>query len=426
MFTVNRSVDLIKPSATLAMNQRVQQLRQQGQEVYHWGFGQSPFPVPDLIVESLKQHAHQKDYLPGFGLPALRDAVAEYYRREFHYNVDGNQVIIGPGSKELIFDLLYLIEGELLLPAPSWVSYAPQAKLLNKPYRWLNTKPENNYCISAEQLEQACLQSHYDCKILLLNSPNNPTGCIHQSKQLSELADICRRHNVIVISDEIYAKVSFDQQPHDSLVNYYPEGTFVTGGLSKLFAAGGYRLGVCLVPESLKNILQPWSALISETFSCVSTPIQYAATTAYQRFDQLRDVLADYTAIQHIATRTIFNTLRACDINCIQPCGAFYLMPDFSKNADYFRSQGVNNSEQLAHWLLETLHIATLPGSDFGMPSDQLCLRIAAVDFDGSKAYALYRQDRNQDTQSFSEQAMPHIIKACLGLQQHLAAALLE
>lgn len=425
MFTLNPSANRIKPSATLAINQRVQQLRQQGQKVYHWGFGQSPFPVPQLIVDALKQHANQKDYLPGLGLPALRNAAADYYRQEFNYDVDNNQIVIGPGSKELIFDLLYLIEGELLLPAPSWVSYAPQAMLLNKPYRWISTTSDDNYCISAEELEKACLQSHFDSKLLILNSPNNPTGCVHHSKHLSALADVCRRHNVIVISDEIYAKISFGQQLHDSLANYYPEGTFVTSGLSKLFAAGGYRLGVCLVPNNLRSIMKPWSALISETFSCVSTPIQYAATAAYQHFDQLRDVFADYTAIQQVASRTIYKTLIECDVDCAEPNGAFYLMPDFSKHAEYFLNQGVSTSDQLANWFLDNLHIATLPGIDFGMPAHQLCLRIAAVDFDGDKAYALYQQNRNQDTEQFSKEAMSNIVTASESIRHHLTAALL-
>ncbi len=419
MLTVNPAADAIKPSATLAINQQVNELRAQGHTVYHWGFGQSAFPVPLPIVEALQANAHQKAYLPGLGLPELREAIAHYYHQEFQYDVDASQVIIGPGSKELIFDLLYLIEGELLLPAPSWVSYEPQAKLLNKPCRWVATQADNNYLLTADELEQACQQSEHDTKLLILNSPNNPTGCMHSSAQLRELVEVCRRHCVIVISDEIYAKVEFGDQSHDSLVNYYPEGTFVTAGLSKLFGAGGYRLGLCLMPKALQEkLVRPWSALISETFICVSSPIQYAAITAYQHFDRIRPALNDYCAIQAAACRYIYQCLQQLNIQCNQPVGAFYLLANFCNQRDTLNAQGVYTSEQLSHWLLDTVRIATLPGSEFGLPPESLCLRLAAVDFDGNQALETYQQQRDIHPNELVERAMPHIAEACTQLSK--------
>ncbi len=420
---LNPQLAKLKPSATLAINQQVQATRSRGQTVHHWGFGQSAFPVPDLIVRSLQQHAAKKAYLPGLGLPELRDAVAEYYRQEFQLDVESGQVVIGPGSKELIYNLLYLIPGELLLPAPCWVSYGPQAELLNKPYRYTQTQRDNNYCITAEELEAACQQSHVPgTKILLLNSPNNPTGMLFTQENLEQLTEVCRRHHVLVISDEIYAKVEFNASFSHSMAHYYPEGTFVTAGLSKLFGAGGYRLGTCLVPENLvPTIIKAWSALISETFSCVSSPIQYAAVTAYQQFDQLRDQLTDTVAVQRMACELLYQCFIDNGINCPKPEGAFYLMPDFAPHKDMLAKQGVITSEQLAQWLLEHALIATLPGSEFGLPANQLCLRIAAVDFDGAKALNLYQQDRRIDAQSFAEQAMPNMVAACQQLSALMA-----
>ncbi|MDF1654044.1 MAG: aminotransferase class I/II-fold pyridoxal phosphate-dependent enzyme [Coxiellaceae bacterium] len=413
--SLNPYVTKLKPSATLAINQQVELQRLNDQNVHHWGFGQSAFPAPELIVRSLQQHAAKKQYLPGLGLPELRDAVAEYYQQEFNFDVDGSQVVIGPGSKELIYNLLYLIPGELLIPAPSWVSYAPQAELLGKPYRYIPTDAANRYCLTADELEQACQQSAATgTKILILNSPNNPTGAIYSQQNFEQLAEVCRRHNVLVISDEIYAKVEFHHQLNHSMAHSYPEGTFTTSGLSKLFAAGGYRLGICIVPENLTStILTPWATLASETFSCVSAPIQYAAVTAYQNFDQLRDSFADMVAIQKIASETIYRCLVANNINCLSPQGAFYLMPDFKTQKDFLAKHGVENSEQLALWLLQHANIATLPGTAFGLPADQLCLRIAAVDFDGAKALELYHNDRSMDPQTFAELAMPNIVAAC-------------
>ncbi|MDF1795572.1 MAG: aminotransferase class I/II-fold pyridoxal phosphate-dependent enzyme [Coxiellaceae bacterium] len=412
---LNPHVTQLKPSATLAINQQVNRLRAKGQNVHHWGFGQSPFPVPELIVRSLQQYADKKLYLPGLGLPKLRNAVAEYYQQEFNIDAEGSQVVIGPGSKELIYNLLYLIPGELLIPAPSWVSYAPQAELLNKPYRYIQTEATNRYCLSADELEQACQQSKVPgTKVLILNSPNNPTGAIYSQQNLEQLAEVCRRHHVLVISDEIYAKVEFNHQFSHSMAHCYPEGTFVTGGLSKLFGAGGYRLGICIVPENLTaTLLTPWDTLASETFSCVSAPIQYAAVTAYQHFDQLRDSFADMVAIQKIASETIYQCFVANSIECIPPQGAFYLMPDFKSQKDWLAKQGVKTSDELALWLLNKAKIAALPGTAFGLPAEQLCLRIAAVDFDGGKALEVFQRDRSVDPQTFADIAMPDIVTAC-------------
>ncbi|MDF1761494.1 MAG: aminotransferase class I/II-fold pyridoxal phosphate-dependent enzyme [Coxiellaceae bacterium] len=421
--SLNPQLAKLSASATLAINQQVMQLRQEGQNVYHWGFGQSPFPVPELIVRSLQRNADKKQYLPSLGLAELRDAVAEYYLQEFNFDIEGSQVVIGPGSKELIYNLLYLIPGELLLPAPSWVSYAPQAQLLGKPYRYIQTDSANSYCLTADELEQACQQSQVPgTKMLILNSPNNPTGTIYSQQNLEQLTEVCRRHNVLVISDEIYAKVEFNHQFSHSLAHCYPEGTLVTAGLSKLFGAGGYRLGVCIVPDNLTSTLMaPWSTLISETFSCVSAPIQYAAVTAYQNFDQLRDGFTDRVAIQKIASETIYQCLVDNHIDCPRPQGAFYLMPDFKPHQAHLAEVGVTDSNQLALWLLQHASIAALPGSAFGMPAEQLCLRIAAVDFDGGKALDMYQNDRNIDPKQFAQQALPDIVAACQQLSALMA-----
>ncbi len=412
---LNPQLATLSASATLAINQQVKQRRQEGQNVYHWGFGQSPFPVPELIVHSLQQHAAKKQYLPSLGLPELRDAVAAYYQQEFNFDTEGSQVVIGPGSKELIYNLLYLIPGELLIPAPSWVSYAPQAQLLGKPYRYIHTHRDNHYCLTAQELEQACQQSQVPgTKMLILNSPNNPTGTIYSQQNLEQLTEVCRRHNVLVISDEIYAKVEFNQATSHSMAQHYPEGTLVTAGLSKLFAAGGYRLGICIVPNDLAaTLMAPWSTLISETFSCVSAPIQYAAVDAYQHFDQLRDDFIDRVAIQHIASETIYQCLVDNHIDCARPQGAFYLMPDFKAHQTHLAELGVIDSHQLALWLLQHANIATLPGAAFGMPAEQLCLRIAAVDFDGGKALDIYQNNRSIEPKLFAQQALPDIVTAC-------------
>ena len=263
---LNPLVLSLKESATLAINLKALELRRQGEDIVHFGFGQSPFPVPEIIQQALRDNADKKDYLPTQGLPELCEAVAGFYRNEFGYNFKPLDVCVGPGSKELIFQIIYLMEGPLLIP----------------------TSRENNYRLTPELLDRACYSAGQSQKLLIFNNPNNPTGALYHENEIKEIAEICRAYQVIVISDEIYAMIDFDQLPMSSLAIFYPEGTIVSGGLSKSFAAGGYRLGVVLIPDSLELMMSALKSVVSETFSAVSAPVQYAALKAYRDFDEVR------------------------------------------------------------------------------------------------------------------------------------------
>jgi aspartate/methionine/tyrosine aminotransferase len=260
---LNPLVLSLKESATLAINLKALQMRREGREIFHFGFGQSPFPVPEPIQEALRRNVDKKNYLPTRGLPDLCEAVGAFYRSEFGYDFSGDDVCIGPGSKELIFQTIYLMEGPLLVPAPSWVSYGPQAALRGKEIVPIPTRRANGYRLQAEELDRACHRLGLHQKLLILNNPNNPTGGFYRKEEVEHLAEICRAYQVIVISDEIYAMINFTDRPHCSMAHYYPEGTIVTGGLSKSFAAGGYRLGVMLVPKNLELVLMALQSVIS-------------------------------------------------------------------------------------------------------------------------------------------------------------------
>ena len=155
---LNPLVLSLKESATLAINLKAIGLRESGKKVHHFGFGQSPFPVPEAIQEALRKNADKKDYLPTQGLPELCEAVADFYRKRFQYNFTAENVCVGPGSKELIFQTLYLMEGPLLVPAPSWVSYGPQAALRGKEIVQIPTKRENGYRLQVEELDRVAYE----------------------------------------------------------------------------------------------------------------------------------------------------------------------------------------------------------------------------------------------------------------------------
>jgi len=384
---LNANVLKGKESATLAINQEVKRRRNQGKAVYHFGFGQSPFPVCDVIVQDLIKHAHEKDYLPSFGLPALQSSIEKYLKREFDYNFDPNFIAIGPGSKELIFQALLILEGPILVPAPSWVSYGPQAEILGKRMVPILTNSSNGYRITPELLKSECKKLNCDQKILILNNPSNPTGQVYQKNEIEEIAALCREENIIIISDEIYANICFDSIEYYGPARSYPEGTLVTGGLSKSFSAGGYRIGYLAIPQNLQSLADAFKITISETFSCVSSPIQYAAVNAFSENKEVISYVNQCTKIHEIAGLYLYDRFKKMKLNCSKPQGAFYLFPDFEHYREKLSKNGIDSSAKLCEHLLEKVDVAFLPGEDFYLPSSSLSVRVASVDYDGGQVF---------------------------------------
>ncbi|HPK05077.1 MAG TPA: aminotransferase class I/II-fold pyridoxal phosphate-dependent enzyme, partial [Bacteroidales bacterium] len=270
---LNLNVRGLSPSSTLAINEKSNQLLKQGRIIYKLGLGQSPFPVPERVVESLKQHAHEKDYLPVKGLPDLREAIAGFIKRTQGINRTADDVIIGPGSKELIFLLQLVYYGDLVIPTPSWVSYSPQARIIGRHVYWVPTTSENNWRLSPEKLDMICRTDPYRPRLVIINYPSNPVGSTYPIERLKLLAKIARKYQVILISDEIYGMIHHNGQ-HISIARYYPEGTIISTGLSKWCGAGGWRLGTFIFPSNLRWLLDAMAIVASETYTSTSAPIQ--------------------------------------------------------------------------------------------------------------------------------------------------------
>ena len=242
-------------------------------------FGQSPFPVPGSIIAALKNNANKNTYLPMQGLEELRSAIADYLNKNNNNDFKSNDIIIGPGTKELMFLTQIAFGGEILLPSPSWVSYQPQAIIAKNKVHWIETTSASNWFPTAEDLESRIKNIENKNLLLLLNSPNNPSGTI--CKNLQEISAVAKKYKLIILSDEIYSQLTFDNQ-YRSISNFYPEGTIVSTGLSKWCGAGGWRLGFFAIPHQLKELITSLKILCSESFTSVSAPIQYAAIEAYK------------------------------------------------------------------------------------------------------------------------------------------------
>lgn len=382
---LNQNVRSLGNSATLAINERSAALAAAGQTVFRLGLGQSPFPVPDHVTEALREHAAEKDYLPVKGLPALRRAVSGFLQRTEGLDYDPDNILIGPGTKELMFIIQLVYYGDLVIPTPSWVSYAPQAQIIGRPIRWLPTTPETGLGVSPEALEQLCREDPDRPRLLILNYPGNPTGVAYDRAELEAIAAVARRYRVLVLADEIYSGTRFEGE-HVSIARFYPEGTIISNGLSKWCGAGGWRLGAFAFPRPMAPLLRGMAAVASETFTSTSAPIQYAAIRGFEGGPAMADYLDRSQRVLAAIAAFFERTLRDAGASVPHARGGFYLFPSFEPMRERLARRGLDTSETLCEALLRDTGVAVLPGSAFGRPPSELSVRLAYVDFDGSEA----------------------------------------
>ncbi len=376
-------------SATIAIQQQCRDLSDQGRQIFRLGLGQSPFPVPAPVVSALQANAGEKDYLPVKGLVALREALVEHHRRSFGIDCSRENIIVGPGSKELMFILQLVYDGEILIPMPAWVSYLPQARIAGRPVNTIVTTRETKWKVTAAQLDAICRLDPARPRLLILNYPSNPTGQTYRRYELVELARVCRTYQVMVLADEIYARTTYDND-HTSLVSLYPEGTIYSSGLSKWCGAGGWRLGFFIVPESAVWLSDAMAVVASETYTSTSAPIQYAAISAFTPNDEIERYLACCRAILGALARVVMEMLSVLRIEVLPPEGGFYVFPDFEPYRERLARLGVGTGPQLCSRLLADTGVALLPGSDFGRNEQELTARLAFVDFNGQEALERY------------------------------------
>ena len=381
---LNLNVRGIPQSATLAINEKSEELKREGKTVYKLGLGQSPFPVPQPVVEALKVNAFQKDYLAVKGLYQLRVAIAEYYARSQGLDYDFEDVLIGPGSKELMFLLQFVYYGDLVIPTPSWVSYAPQAQIIGRHVRWIPTRRVDKWKLTSEELITHCKDDPVRPRIVILNYPSNPSSLTYSVEELKKIAAVAKKYKIILLSDEIYGELHHEGK-HISIARFYPEGTIISSGLSKWCGAGGWRLGTFVFPSNLRWLLNSMAAVASETFTATSAPIQYAAVTAFKGGAKIETYLKNSRNILKKLGTLITDKLIKTGVYAAYPEGGFYVFPDFTAFKDKFNSIGITTGKQLCEKLLEETGVAILPGIAFGRPENELTARIAYVDFDGTR-----------------------------------------
>lgn len=362
----------VRQSATLAVNERIHALRAEGKPVLHLAFGEAGLPVLPELADVLAQSVRHNDYGPVAGIPAVREAAAGYFGRR-RLPTEPEQIVVAPGSKALLYALLALLPGDVVLPVPSWVTYAAQISLLGKrtigvPIPLLaGGVPDPDLLPGA--LAAARAQGAQP-GVLVLTLPDNPTGTVAPRELLAEVCQIADREGLAVISDEIYRDLA--QRPEDfvSTAELLPERTFVTSGLSKSLALGGYRIGFTRLPDT--RLLPDLVGMASELWSSLAGPMQRVAAAALAEPPAVTARIAASRRLHGTVTQAVHDILVDAGAKCRPPEGAFYLYPDFGG-----LGLDVRTGPELAELLLERHGIGVLAGTEFGAAQHALTFRLA-------------------------------------------------
>lgn len=356
---------IISPSTTLAIAARAKALAAAGVEVYDFSIGEPDFETPVHIREAAKRALDEGKtrYAPAAGVPRLRELVAEKLRRENGLPYTAEQVIISTGGKQAILNVMLAVLGpgdEVLIPAPYWVSYPEIAKLARAVPVILPTEAAHGYKITPDQLRAAITPR---TKMLILNSPSNPTGMVYTRAELQALAEVLVEKQVAVLADEMYEKLIYDGAEHVSIGSLGPEIfelTLTCNGFSKAYAATGWRLGYAAGP---KHVIKTAIDIQSHTTSGATTFAQYGAIAALEGpQDAVEEMRREFEARRTL----MYDGLRALGLSSPYPQGAFYVFPTVAQS-------GMDGTTFCTR-SLEEEHVVCVPGEAFGAPE---CVRFS-------------------------------------------------
>jgi aspartate aminotransferase len=372
---------MVTQSATLAINEKLQARYAAGEPVLHLGFGEAGLPVLPEVARRLASAVRRNSYAPVAGSSPARWAAAGYLSRR-GLPTEGDQIVFAPGSKALLYGLIACLPGDLVLPGPSWVSYSAQAALAGK--RVLRVPvPEAAGGVPDPDLLADALRlarSQGDTPgILLLTVPDNPTGTIAEKDLVEQVCEIAAEHDMTIVSDEIYRDLCFDPDDFTSPSTFLPDRTFVTSGLSKQMALGGWRIGYARFPtgDFGERVKRDVVGLASEVWSSLAQPMLEVAAFV---LDEPAEVTAHISASRRLHRSVVtaaHDEFVAAGAHCRPPQAAFYLYPDFAPMREVLTRVGVTTGNELCNHLMEEHGVGALPGEAFGDRSEALRFRVA-------------------------------------------------
>lgn len=364
----------LSPSATLAMSQKSQELKAQGVDVINMSVGEPDFNTPDAIKEAAIKAVNENfsRYSPVPGYPALRNAIVEKLKKENGLEYTAAQISVSNGAKQSVCNAIMALVNpgdEVIVPAPYWVSYPEMVKLADGTPVTIYADIKQNFKITGAQLEAAITPK---TKMLILCSPSNPTGSVYSKEELKELADVLAKYpNIFIVADEIYEHINYIGK-HESIAQFenVRDRVIIVNGVSKAYAMTGWRIGFIAAAEW---IVKGCNKLQGQYTSGPCSVSQMASVEAYvgsqepvaemqKAFQRRRDLIVKLT-----------REIPGLEVNI--PEGAFYLFPKCSSfYGKSYNGQTINNSDDLAMYLLTEAHVATVGGSSFGSPE---CFRMS-------------------------------------------------
>lgn len=364
---LSKRVAELTPSSTLAISAKAKELKDEGHDVIGLGVGEPDFNTPDYIIQAAKDamDSGYTKYTPSGGILPLKEAIVEKLKNDHNLEYETSNIIVTTGAKYALFGLFQSIidEGdEVIVPTPYWVSYPEHVKLAGGTPVFVEGLEENEFKITKEQLEASITDK---TKALIINSPSNPTGMMYSKNELLALGEVCIKHNIMIVSDEIYESLVYTDDKHVSIAELSQELkdlTVVINGVSKSHAMTGWRIGYAAGP---KKIIQAMTNHASHATSNPTSIAQYAALAAYtvpnNTLKNMRTIFSErlnkfYELISNIK-----------GIHCIKPKGAFYLFPNVSEAV---KLNGFNTVEEWVEALLEEEKVALVPGGGFGAPNN--------------------------------------------------------
>jgi aspartate aminotransferase len=360
----------LKPSATLAVNAKAQELKAQGREVVSLAVGEPDFGTPEHVRQAAKKAIDDgfTRYTPVPGIPELRSAIAGYYGQFYGASAKAENAIATSGGKQAIYNLLMALLNpgdEVLIPAPYWVSYPPMVELAEGVPVIVPTDPENGFLVSVRDLESLCTPR---TSVLILNSPSNPTGGHYAQEAVDEIARWAKARGIFIISDEVYDRLVYEPAKPSTLSNFWqrhPENVAIVGALSKSFCMTGWRVGWTLAHADLVKACVKIQGQSTSNINSITQKAAIAALTGPW-------TLVDEMKTAFVRRRDLaLSVIRSWPgVTCPKPDGAFYLFPVVEKHY----TQEMPDSAALCTRLLEEAGVALVPGSAFG---DDRCVRFS-------------------------------------------------
>ena len=376
---ISNRISALEESATLRVAALCQQLRSEGVDVIGLSLGEPDFPAPAHVKQAAIDAVNNdvSHYGPTPGFPALRQAIADTLNADLkEYAVqpyNANEIVVSVGAKQALCNAIEALIGpgdEVIMPTPCWVSYVEMVKIAQGKSVLVKTTMENNFCLTAEQLEKAITPN---TKLLMLCSPNNPTGSVYSLENLKALVEVLKKHpQIVVLADEIYQHILYTGK-HETLAQF-PElenRLVIINGVSKAYAMTGYRIGWLASHD--KDLITAVKRLQGQTISCATTIAQKAAEAAYAG---PQDCVEEMRQAFHRRRDLIVSLAKEIPgMKVLEPQGAFYLFPDVSAYfGKQYNGQTIYNADDVVTYLLTEAHVALVSGSAFG---EDNCIRFS-------------------------------------------------